>query len=385
MQESNININTPFSFNAGLTSLLSKISEVLIYTDTNGIIRDFTGSIFNYCPVSRKEEIINKKITNLFTIKDNNKNILEINHILNQKNLAETNYCINMNANPELYFPLIINTDFDQQNNKRGIFFLINTNIKRNLENNSPKIYQNSKLQNKTAPNIHVSDKDKFFSLIAHDLKSPFTGLLSYTEFLKNDFNELSDYEKKEYIDNIYKITSDIYELLENLIAWSRIQTNRLFYEPEVFNLTSLVNKVLSLYKFSARMKNINFVIELADPCNVYADQNMIYSVIRNLISNAVKFSNENNKIEISEIQKENCVEITVTDYGIGISDENKSKLFRFDLSFTTSGTKNESGSGLGLLIAKELIEINKGHITVESEQGKGSKFTFTIPTIAGE
>lgn len=223
--------------------------------------------------------------------------------------------------------------------------------------------------------------KDKFFSIIAHDLRSPFNALLSYSDILLDEFDELSKDELKEYITHINTVSGNIYDLLNNLLDWAKIQTDKFYFSPEVIDMEQTISKVCNLLKEIAKSKNIDLLLDCEERCYVYADQNMISTVLRNLISNAIKFSHENSKIEIKTKNEIDRVRVTIKDYGIGMLREDITKLFRIDINYTTLGTSQERGTGLGLILSKDMIEKNNGEIFVDSDLGKGSTFTFTLPS----
>lgn len=223
--------------------------------------------------------------------------------------------------------------------------------------------------------------KDKFFSIIAHDLRSPFNALLSYSDILLDEFDDLSKDELKEYITHINTVSGNIYDLLNNLLDWAKIQTDKFYLSPEIIDLEQTIYKVSTLFKEIAKSKNIELLLDCEERCHVYADQNMVSTVLRNLISNAIKFSHENSKIEIKAKNEIDKVKVTIKDYGIGMLSEDIIKLFRIDINYTTLGTSQERGTGLGLILSKEMIEKNKGEIFVDSDLGKGSTFTFTLPS----
>lgn len=223
--------------------------------------------------------------------------------------------------------------------------------------------------------------KDKFFSIVAHDLRSPFTSLIGYSEFLRDDFDELTDEEIKVFANNIHESAHVVFNLLENLLQWSRVQTGRIKIEPEVFDFSILTNSAVNLLKNNAEKKSIELINSISPRTLVYADQQTISSVVQNLLSNAIKFTPREGKIEIGCNIKKTNVEIFVADTGVGIKDEDKEKLFRIDTHLTTPGTEKEEGSGLGLILCKELVEKNHGKIWVESKIGKGSTFFFSLRT----
>ncbi len=237
--------------------------------------------------------------------------------------------------------------------------------------------------------------KDKFFSILAHDLKNPFGGLLGFIDLLYEDIDELSTDQVKEYLQNIRTASYHTYSLLENLLEWSRIQTGKVQFRPSRFDLSEEINSVLTVLESNAIRKNIRLINEVPSGIEAEADRNMIRSIIQNLTTNAIKFSNSNSNVTIhgkytiapgktndSEgISKpRRWFEVSVTDLGIGIPEEIMPKLFRLDGQFSMSGTANEPGTGLGLILCKEMVEKNGGRIRVESNADKGSTFSFTLP-----
>ncbi len=224
------------------------------------------------------------------------------------------------------------------------------------------------------------SSKDKFFSILAHDLKNPFQGLLGYTEILNTEYDTLTQGEVKESIESLYSVTRNVYSLLEGLLEWSRAQTGRMEYNPTLFKLSEEAVKVVDLSKENASFKQISLTSEINDTTMVFADRNMISTILRNLVANAIKFTNSGSFVKITATTSKEEVEITVLDKGIGMSQEELDSLFRIDIHHTTLGTNGEEGTGVGLILCKELVQNNGGKIWAESELGKGSKFIFTLP-----
>jgi len=222
--------------------------------------------------------------------------------------------------------------------------------------------------------------KDKFFNIIAHDLKNPFNAIVGFSDILAEQIR-MKDYEKIEkYADVIHASALRAVSLLKNLLDWSRSQTGRIEFTPDYVEMVGLVNEVIKLLSDSAIQKSITITRELPHNAPVIADKDMIATILRNLISNAVKFTNPGGEIVVSVIQKSSELQISVCDDGVGMSKEIIERLFRIDKSISTNGTLNETGTGLGLILSKEFIEKHRGKIWVESEPGKGSKFIFTIP-----
>ncbi|MCD4746250.1 MAG: tetratricopeptide repeat-containing sensor histidine kinase [Bacteroidales bacterium] len=225
-----------------------------------------------------------------------------------------------------------------------------------------------------------IAIKDRFFSIIAHDLKSPFNIIFGFSNILYKDFEDFDDGQKKEFIKEINNSSEETYKLLENLLDWSRSQSGNIDFNPEVINLNNIIKNTISVLKFQAKIKNISLSLNVPDNIKIFADKNLLRTIFRNLISNAIKFTYENGEVNVSSELKANFVEIKITDNGVGMSEENIKKLFRIDEKFKTNGTANEKGTGLGLVLCREFVEKIGGKIWVESEEGKGSNFYFTIP-----
>jgi len=223
--------------------------------------------------------------------------------------------------------------------------------------------------------------KDKFFSIIAHDLKNPFHSIMGFSDLLTRSYDAIEEDKKKEFIKLINDSSTSAYGLLENLLNWARTQTNRIKYNPSRIDIAVIANEVFQMMSVNAENKNVS--LEL--PSNfkeiyAFADYNMIYTVIRNLVSNALKFTESGGKVSIRTENMEKRLNVIIEDTGIGMSREDKNNLFRLDEFHTTTGTSGETGTGLGLIVCREFILIHGGDIHVESEEGKGSSFSFTLP-----
>jgi two-component system, sensor histidine kinase and response regulator len=222
--------------------------------------------------------------------------------------------------------------------------------------------------------------KDKFFSVIAHDLKNPFHSIIGFSEILKHEASNLTINEIESYASIIHESASQTLKLLENLLDWARMQQGTIKYNPKPFYVFDALNSSLILAKDQARKKNIS--IENKVPANliVNADENMLKAIFRNLITNAIKFTTAGGSVYITAEQTEAEVRIAFTDTGIGISEENINKLFNLGSNFTMHGTEKEKGTGLGLMICKEFVEKHGGKIKVESKEGIGSTFSISLP-----
>lgn len=223
-------------------------------------------------------------------------------------------------------------------------------------------------------------EKDKFLSIIAHDLRSPFNGFLGLTEILAVDLPNLSMGQIQEFASNIRKSATNLYRLLNNLLEWAQIQRGSIHFSPSINNLLSISDECLSLSRESAKIKKVKLEIDIADGIVVFADKDMLQTVIRNLVSNAVKFTPEGGKVTLSAIiNNDSHLEIFVKDTGIGMSQSMIDDLFRIDVKTSRKGTEGELGTGLGLLLCKEFIEKHNGKLWVESEEGAGTTFHFNL------
>ncbi len=221
--------------------------------------------------------------------------------------------------------------------------------------------------------------KDKFFSIIAHDLKSPFNSILGFSEMLKDEARDLDIDSIVEYAGIINSSVLHTFGLLENLLDWARMQQGRIPFEPQKILLNSIVNAEFEGLKNSADQKNIELNNYINQNLIITADENMISTVLRNLVSNAIKFTPNGGEVKVEASVEDDNVKISVSDTGIGIKPETIRKLFKIETSFTTRGTENEKGTGLGLLLCKEFVEKHGGKVWVESAVGKGSCFNFTL------
>jgi PAS domain S-box-containing protein len=222
--------------------------------------------------------------------------------------------------------------------------------------------------------------KDTFFSILAHDLKNPFTSLYSMSDIMIGTYQNLEEKEKLKMLKNMHKSAEHIYNLLENLLKWSSSQRGSLEYSPEKFSISSLIQVNINLHKLPAEKKGVVLNPDIKEDLMAYGDREMISTVIRNLINNAVKFSNKGGNVEVKIHDKRRLFEVIVSDQGVGIPSEDLRKLFRIDEKYKSEGTDGESGTGLGLVLCKEFIDRNGGEIWVKSEEGAGTEFHFTIP-----
>lgn len=225
------------------------------------------------------------------------------------------------------------------------------------------------------------ADKDRFFTIIAHDLKSPFTSLLGYSEFLAKDINNLSNEEIRSFSEEIFNSASKVFNLLENLLWWARLNTGRLEQDSGYFDLKDVTEEVLLLYKENACKKNIHFECEFSDQSVAFGDVNMIHTVVRNLVSNAIKFTYPDGWIRIKIKDGGDTLQFSIEDTGPGMEEIYLENLFKENNVQSLKGTVKEGGTGLGLFLCREFIEINNGLIWADSKLNSGSTFYFTLPS----
>ncbi len=227
------------------------------------------------------------------------------------------------------------------------------------------------------------SSKDKFFSIIAHDLKSPFNSMLGFAQILENDVEKLKTEQIKEISSEIYHTGKATFRLLENLLQWSMLEIGNLPWKPQKVNLADAVKEVLSLLSGVASQKNISLMVDIPPKDFVYADATMLKSVIQNLVNNALKFTPSGGKVTVTSMgDDEHFTRLIINDTGVGMTQSQIDQLFDMEYSTSREGTEGEKGTGLGLLLCREFVIKNGGTITVESLVGKGSQFSFTIPKI---
>lgn len=226
------------------------------------------------------------------------------------------------------------------------------------------------------------ADKDHFISILGHDLKSPFNNILGFSEILTDEIDNLNKEEIKDIAKNIHKSALITNNLLEEILLWSRTQQDKISFNPLYLSFADICTNILEVLNPIAKAKNITINYPAKDHITVFADNDMLKTVLRNLVTNAIKFTNNDGQINIKAEQKDSNVTISVSDNGVGIAPDNLAKLFNISEVITTKGTAKETGTGLGLLLCREFVEKHGGKICVESVVGKGSDFKFTLPQV---
>jgi len=229
------------------------------------------------------------------------------------------------------------------------------------------------------------TSKDLFISVIAHDLKSPFQGLLGISDLLLSSIDQMEKEEIREFINYMRTSINSIYSLVDKILQWSRVLIDQMQFKLTKCNLYAEMSSAVLLYSTALRIKKITILNNIDINSCCYSDENVLNTIFRNLISNAIKFSSKGSTIETGSTQTDSAIIVWVKDQGVGISNENKEKLFKLDQHFSTIGTNEETGSGLGLLLCNELLKKNSGKIWFETELGSGSVFYVSLPCCINE
>lgn len=223
------------------------------------------------------------------------------------------------------------------------------------------------------------STKDKFLSLLAHDLKSPMSSIIGFSEILENKYDTLDETKRKRFISIIKTSSVTTYSLLDNLLEWSRSQSNNIAYSPQNIKIGDIVTDVFTYLEPNAHKKQINLINSTDKEVDIFADKYMITTVLRNFASNAIKYSDQGCNVEISSKIEDSYLELSISDNGVGMSGEKVNTLFKIENTESTIGTNGEKGTGLGLLICKDFLEKHNSQIEVTSSKGKGSTFSFKV------
>lgn len=366
---------------------LEKLSLVASHTENVIIIMDADGNIeYRNRGYERQygvniEEIDKKKVVNLRDI-SSNKNI---NAILDE--VAKTKKAVSYEGKSiakdgkESWAQTTISPVLDEKNQIIKLI-AIDTDISmlKAAENEISK--QKDELE-KNRDNLKTlnATKDKFFSIIAHDLKNPFHSIMGFSDLLTRSYDTIEESRKKEFMQLIKDSSTSAYNLLENLLDWSRTQTNSIKFTPANINISQILHDNIQMLSVVAQNKEIEIKHNIVENLVSFADANMINTVVRNLMTNALKFTPKGGEITISASSPDKkSVLVSIKDNGVGMDEKIKNRLFKIDEFHNSTGTSGETGTGLGLIICNEFVSRHEGKITVESEPGKGSTFSFTLP-----
>ena len=364
--------------------------------------------MFKMLDSEAKHQALFENMTDVVCILDTEKNIIDVNAACESLYGYSKEEMLNMPIEKLLYKDdQDISNTFFEKLEKSGSYTMYEGRIKTKtgdikwIQVNSTEIVQNcnrigsqdiirditkrKKIEIELQQTVRELDalnktKDKLFSIIAHDLRSPFSSILGISELMLEDIRQGRFDTMEKSMSNINTSAHHTLLLLENLLSWAKSQTGQISFNPIMCNAYKLVSEVVEILNESALVKNIKVSISMAHDVEISADPNMLMIILRNLVSNAIKFTREKGEVEISGTLEDNEFEICVSDNGVGIDADTVKKLLTQEVNSSTRGTSNEKGSGLGLVLCRELAEAHHGKLWIESEEDKGSQFKFTLP-----
>jgi len=340
--------------------------------DLNGNILETNNEAINVYGFSR-EELVNKSI--MLVVPDkNHKKMDEFIKLCVEGKLVRDVESIRRKKNG-IEIPVLMTLSLltDEKNKPFAIASIASDITKqKNIEKELTK--------SKAAAERMNATKDKFFKIISHDLRSPFNSIIGFSDLLNNQYDSFEDLERKEFIQKINESSLYAFGLLENLLNWARTQTDEIRINKENLNLRNLVNTSIYPYLSNVGSKNISIINNIEPQMMILIDKNTALTFIRNIVSNAIKFTNKGGSITIDSYLNEASIDLHITDTGVGMSPEVLSTLFQIEKNVSTKGTNDEKGTGLGLLLCKEFVEMNGGSISAKSEVNKGSEFIISLP-----
>lgn len=345
-------------------SLLKALPDPIFIVTRNGEVVDFQGISQSIFGDSKK--VVGNFIGQVFGDSTAGEILKQLNLTFNDGGLRTLD--IEMEVENSLKF---FEARFVICNPEHAIMVLRDTSQRKQAELELKETSERLRILNNT--------KDRFMSIIAHDLRTPINGLLGYSEILTGDIEELTREEIKDYTTSIAEIALSANRLLTNILEWSRIQCGNITLTPSTVNIHSITERVFNLLLANATNKKITLQNNVAADTGASIDENMFEIIMLNMVSNAIKFTNVGGLIEIEAATKNDFLEVSVKDNGVGMTKESLNKIFDSEHLFTTQGTQKEKGTGLGLLLCKEFVERHGGVIRVESEQNKGTHFYFTL------
>jgi len=358
---------------------IRRLSNVVEQSSTSIMITDIKGDIIYVNPWFVQltgydlEEVIGKNPKMLKSGKNNPEMYVQMWETITSGKVWKGEFC-NKKKNGDFYWELVTISPVIDSSGKIISYVAIKDDITHRKEIDEALLASEKRLKE-----LNVT-KDKFFSIIAHDLKSSLGGFKNMLEIMDENYDDFGENEKKEVIFELNNSSRNVYNLLENLLNWANSQSGRIKFTPEMNDINEIISKCTSLLSGYAQSKKISLVTDLKDIGKILIDSNMIYTVVRNLISNAIKFTREDGVIKIFSYKTKDFIVVSVNDNGVGMEKEIMDMLFRLDLQQSSIGTANEKGTGLGLILCKEFVEKHDGTMHVDSEPGKGSTFSFTIP-----
>jgi len=355
--------------------LVTASPDAITLTDFTGKLTYVSSMALKMFGFSNKEEVLGRNVWEFTHPDETERARLHMQLVANGGKAIDTQYKFVRQDGSAFFGEMKSTIITDTTSEKKPLAFLTITRDITSRKSSEEKLVR-SEQQLREAN----ATKDKFFSIIAHDLRSPFNSLVGFSELLYEDYDQFEPDEIKEFINQIYISSVNSLKLLDNLLQWAKSQTGGITAIPEQLDISILVLETIGLLKSSANSKKIKIRQDLQPGCIAWADGSMVRTILRNLVSNAIKFTYPEGEIGIKSTILDNYVRIDISDNGVGIREIDQELIFKVDQKFRSLGTANEQGTGLGLILCKEFVEKNAGEIGLESTEGKGSTFYFTLP-----
>ncbi len=362
-----------------LRTIMEATPEAIAILDKDGSLIDCNIKTLELLGHSSKEHLIGKSFFEFLKFNNHNDIVEKILGAFKENTMREIEYSYTNDKGEFVALILLLgNASVAEENNSYNILVAKDITQWKLAEE---ELHRQSKQLKEVS-----AAKDKFLSIIAHDLRNPLSAIIGFSDLLANNYSSLSEKDKIDYLQNIRLSSESMLRLLMGLLDWSKSQSGKMVVKPEEINVFHLVNEVKDPLRFQALNKKIELDSDIKSNTYVVGDKEMVKTILRNLISNAIKFTPLNGTIKIvsNEVLDQNInkefVEISVIDNGVGIKKENLEKITSLNQNVRTKGTNDESGSGLGLLLCKELIEKNNGYFYIKSMENSGSTFTFALP-----
>ncbi|MGQ1787537.1 PAS domain-containing sensor histidine kinase [Saccharicrinis sp. GN24d3] len=354
-------------------TIIETSPDGIAITDLDGKVEFVTAKIVSMWGYDYEDEIIGRNALEFVDPSFHDKSVFFISEVIKGNLTGAAEYLMVRKDGSKFYSEVNTNVLRDGNDTPVGVLYIERdvTQRKEIEELISDQIDQLSQLN---------ATKDKFFRIIAHDLKNPFNSLLGLSKILSDSVKNGNLDQIQQYANSITEAATHTFKLLENLLDWSRLRSNKLNTNPHRFRPSEAINAIISQADQQAKAKGIQLLSKIECDLEIWADQDMLKTVLRNLVSNALKFTGEGGTVQITTQCIKHGIQFGISDNGVGIRKEYLDKLFRIDSKLSETGTARERGTGLGLILCKEFVEKNNGKIWVESELGKGSEFKFTVP-----
>jgi len=361
-----------------LRTIMEAAPEAIALLDEDGVLMDCNIKTLELINQTSRDNLYQKSFFEYLDFNNYNDIGLQMLHSFKEKNLKQIEYSYTNWKGEFVALILLLETISVPEENKT-YNILVAKDITRWKKAEEELMTQSEQLKELNAT------KDKFLSIVAHDLRNPLSAIIGFSDLLSNNFSSLTEEDKISYLKNIRLSSEAMLRLLLDLLDWSKSKCGTMTFKPEEINLINLVNEVKEPLYYQALNKKIELAVEIKNRVYAFADKEMIKTILRNLVSNAIKFTPQKGNITITsnDIVDQNnneFVEVSIIDNGVGIKKENLEKISRIDQNLRTKGTDNEAGSGLGLILCKELIEKNNGYFYIKSIENSGSTFTFALP-----